>query len=138
MIQTHHRVHVRADELALELWAPTLAELCCEASRALPELVGECLARAEDDTAASRSVWISARGRAELLADWLTELLFLHELDDRVYNDARVIAVDDFSLHAQIRGGQRAPGGTAPRAAVRTCEVSEVGRGLRASVKLAR
>lgn len=97
-----HRWVDHTGELSLQVRAPTLELLFEQAGRALAELQLEgAMTRTLGDDV---RVEVEARDPAALLAAWLNELIFLSEINKRVFTDLHVERVTDKELSAHVRG----------------------------------
>ena len=98
----YERIEHTAD-VGLRIEAATLNDLFAEAARALFELIVPNLAHVRASQA--REVELRSDSLADLLCDWLTELVFLLETQ-RVVLDRFRVQVDEarFSLQAEATG----------------------------------
>jgi SHS2 domain-containing protein len=92
-------------ELALEIEAASEEEVFGDALAALAELVDE------DDGGEARTydVELASRDRAALLADWLTELVFLAETQEFVPADVTALELVGSRLRASVSGRRGRP-----------------------------
>jgi SHS2 domain-containing protein len=94
-------------ELELEIEAPSEAAVFAEALVALAELVGD-----GDGPPVSREVEVAADDRALLLVEWLSELVYLSELEELV--PERIAALEltegtEGRLRATVEGHRGRP-----------------------------
>ncbi len=84
----------------LEVWAPDLASLCEQAALGMYELTG---ARLVLDKRLKRELEVHALDRESLLVAFLTELLYLGEVEGLGF-DMFEISVENNTLRAQLSG----------------------------------
>lgn len=87
-------------EAALELWARSLEEVFADALAAVAELLADGLA----GPTVEREVAAAAPDDAALLADWLSELLFLAETESFVPERIERIEFTDHAVRATVAG----------------------------------
>jgi SHS2 domain-containing protein len=132
--QPNHRFVDHTGEVELHLEAADLAGLFEEAARALAELM---LGEASGALGEAVRVELAAEAPAELLFDWINELVFLSETRKLVFTDVSVDDISDQHLVAQIRGVEPASIRTAVKAATfHHLSVERVQGGVRATVVL--
>jgi SHS2 domain-containing protein len=95
-------------ELELRVEAPTDADVLREATRALAELLHRDAAEAAGEPV-TREVTVDADDRAQLLAAWLEELVFLAETEAIVPEDVRFETLDPRGLRACVKGRRGEP-----------------------------
>lgn len=100
-----HAFEDHTGEIRLRIEAPTLAELFAEAGRALALLSCGEGPLPEPEGEAQR-VSVRSHDRAALLVDWLNELIFHAESEDKVFSDFRFTRLTDRDLDAWIRGAR--------------------------------
>lgn len=98
-----HVFEEHTGELRLRIDAATLAELFAEAGRALALLACGDQPLPPPEGEAER-VSLSSHDRAALLVDWLNELVFRAEAEDKVFSEFRFARLADRDLDARIRG----------------------------------
>ncbi len=86
---------------ALEVWAPTLAQLFVEAARGMQSLAG---AQAGSGDARELRLVLSALDAEGLLVAWLQELLFYTEADGLVFDAFEIEALTETRLLARVSG----------------------------------
>jgi len=96
-----HETFDHTADLGLRLRAGSLEELMAEAGRALMGVLVED--PDAGDAAATESVSLEADGTADLLFDWLSELLFLFATRRFVARDYEVRATET-TVEATVRG----------------------------------
>lgn len=106
-------------DVRLRVEAPDLATLLEEAGRALGELMG---GGAGGPLGAPVRVSVQAPDRATLLARWIDELVFLSEVEHRVWTDIRVTRAEAGSAEGVVRG----PAVEALRTAVKAATLHEL------------
>ncbi|SEH10216.1 archease [Thermoleophilum album] len=122
-------------ELELEIEAPTLEAVFAQALRALAELLegpGEERAGAP----VLREVVIESSDRAALLADWLSELVYLADRDGFVPDAIEHIDVAERTLKATVRGHIGQPSSLVKAATYHRLELAPAGDRWRARVVL--
>ncbi|HUP32827.1 MAG TPA: archease [Gaiellaceae bacterium] len=99
-----HRFVAHTGEVQIEIEAPTEARVFAEAARALAEMIDGARGQA-----AVRELHLDAADRTSLLAEWLSELVFLAETE--AFVPERIIELDlaDRSLHATVGGHTGTP-----------------------------
>jgi SHS2 domain-containing protein len=129
-----HALLPHTGEVQIRIEASSLADLFAEAAHALAELVAM---PAREPPSPWRSLELAARDREALLVAWLDELIVRTELDDLVYDDAKIIAISDRRLRASIRGTRIAEPRTAVKAATfHRLRIEEDRGAVRATVTL--
>jgi len=113
--QPTHWFEEHTGEVQLHLVAPTLGQLFEEAPKALAELMVEQLA--EGPAPSVELVKLSAPDREALIVEWLNELIFRSETQQKIYGEARILRLSDTELEAEIRGKTPERLGTAVKAA---------------------
>jgi SHS2 domain-containing protein len=103
-----YRFTEHGDELELEVEASSDADVIEEATAALAELLrGDEIPSGE---AVTREVTVDADDRAQLLAAWLQELVFLAEDESLITASVRFESLDERGLRARVEGHRgRAP-----------------------------
>jgi protein archease len=119
-------------ELQLELEAPTEEALFADALAAFAELVGREPAGEPD----AHEVRASAPDRAALLAEWLSELVFLAETQDFVPERATALELSDGELRARVEGRRGRPAHLVKSVTYHGLELRRDGHGWRARVVL--
>jgi SHS2 domain-containing protein len=101
-------------DAALQVYGRDWSELLVNAAHGMFSLMAEW-----EDSASSTPTEVSLQAVDEetLLIDWLSELLYLHEMDGVVYNDIGILEASPTSLEAVIRGTDRWTPKTAIKAA---------------------
>ena len=97
-----HEVKNRGPDIELHVQAASLGDLLAEAGRALAEMEltgADCLPGGHP-----RPIRLSASDRVALLTDWLSELLFLAEVDRWVAVDFTVELAEDTEVRAHASG----------------------------------
>ncbi|MFQ5944791.1 MAG: archease [Anaerolineae bacterium] len=95
-------------DVAVRVWGDSLSALLANAGYAMFFLMSDQLAQVSLE--AERSLALEAGDRETLLVDWLSELLFLHEMEGELYREFEVRASEELRLSARVRGGKpRAP-----------------------------
>ena len=100
-----HRFVEHVGEVELELEAASERGIFEAALGAFAELVGT----GEDGEAVSREVELAADDHALLLVDWLSELVFLAEVEQFVPERLGAFALADNRLRATVQGHRNRP-----------------------------
>jgi SHS2 domain-containing protein len=95
-------------ELELHVEAPTEAGVLSEATTALAELLRGDAGDGGGERV-TREVTVEADDRAQLLAAWLEELVFLAETESIVPDDVRFESLDQRGLRACVEGRRGEP-----------------------------
>ncbi|HUP33243.1 MAG TPA: archease [Gaiellaceae bacterium] len=99
-----HLFVAHTGEVQIEIAASGEAAVFAEAARALAELLGGGGGRP-----ATREVHVDAADRTTLLAEWLSELVFLAETEAFVPERIVELELADRSLHAVVVGRTASP-----------------------------
>jgi SHS2 domain-containing protein len=91
-------------ELELEIEAPSEAAVFAEALAALAELVGD-----GGGPPMSREIEVAADDRALLLVEWLSELVYLSELEELVPERIAALELSERRLRATVEGYRGRP-----------------------------
>jgi protein archease len=94
-------------ELELEIEAESEEAVFHEAFRALRDLLGERVG--DRGEPAAHRVNVSDRDRATLLAEWLSELVFLAETEDFVPEAVERLRLSDNAVEATVAGRRASP-----------------------------
>lgn len=88
-------------DAALQVYGRDWSELLVNAAHGMFSLMAEW-----EDSASSiqREVSLQAVDEETLLIDWLSELLYLHEMDGVVYNEIGILEASATRLEAVIQG----------------------------------
>ncbi len=87
-------------ELALEIEAPSPEEVFVQALEALAEVI-----RADEEgPPAAREVEVESPDRGTLLADWLSELVYLADAEGFIPEKVRSLELADATLRATVEG----------------------------------
>ena len=121
-------------EVELELEASTVEGVFAEAAAALGELLGDGEARSA--TATHRQIEVTADDRAALLAEWISELAFLAEVEGLVPRAAERIELTNGTLRATVGFGAASPPHLVKAATYHRLAFEPVDRGWRATVVL--
>ncbi len=99
-------------DAALKVYGCDLGELFVNAAHGMFSLMSD-----SDDVAPSTEQQISLRAIDDetLLVDWLSELLYLHEVEDAVYTSFEITNITPTTLRAIARGTKR----WSPRTAIK-------------------
>ena len=89
-------------EIGVRVWAPTAAELFACAARAMFSLLRVPADRSA--AAVARSVTVRSMDVESLLVDWLSELLYLHEVYGEIYSAVQMREWTPGALRAQVIG----------------------------------
>lgn len=82
--------------------ADTLPELFAESARGMFSLIAESHSVAPDRW---QEIHLAGEPVAALLVNWLRELLYIHEVEDRIFTDFRIHDVSENGLHGAARSG---------------------------------
>ncbi len=131
-----HAFEEHTGELRLHIDAPSLAELFAEAGRALALLA--CSDRPPPAPEGEpQPVSLRSHDRAALLVDWLNELIFRTELEEKVFSEFSFARLTDRDLDARIRGARAAEMRPLVKAAtLHDLQVTETPHGAFATVVL--
>ncbi len=91
-------------DVAVRVWGETLSALLVNAAYAMFHLMSDELLKVPLE--AERSVTLEAGDRETLVVDWLSELLFLHEMEGELYREFEVRTTEELRLSARVRGGK--------------------------------
>jgi protein archease len=119
-------------ELGLQIEAPTEPAVFVEAFAAFAEL-------ARDDGSADdeqRTIELEASERADLLADWLDELVYLADAQGFVPERLTDLTLDDSRLRAVVRGRVGEPSALVKAVTRHRLAFEPAGEGWRATVVL--
>jgi SHS2 domain-containing protein len=100
-----HRFVEHVGEVEIELDATTEAGIFEAALAAFAELV----ATGKEGEPARNEIELTAADRALLLVDWLSELLFLAEVEGFVPERVAALKLEDHRLHAAVIGHRGRP-----------------------------
>jgi len=91
-------------DAALKVYGRDWGELLVNAAHGMFSLMADC-----QDTQASTQHEISLRAtdREILLVDWLSELLYLHEMENVVYTSFEIVQASPCALQAIVKGTDR-------------------------------
>ena len=120
-------------ELGLEIRADSEAAVFHEALAALRELVADEPPGGEP---VSRNVHVEAADRAALLAEWLSELVFLAETERLVPLAAESLELGERQLYAVVRGARGEPRPLVKAVTYHGLRLEREGAGWRASLVL--
>jgi SHS2 domain-containing protein len=102
MTRQNVELDAQSTELKLVITAPTLEELFAEAGREVARQWGG----AEGERGQWQRLVLEAPDRASLLVDWLNELIGRSEVEQRAFDEIRILALTENRLEAEIRGGR--------------------------------
>ena len=88
-------------DLGIRVWAANVEEIFQEAARALFDIITD-LDKVE--VRISREVTVQGLGREELLVAWLSELLYLHEVEGLLFCDFALIEIDERNVKGVAKG----------------------------------
>jgi SHS2 domain-containing protein len=97
-----HSFEEHTGEVLLRILAPSLPQLFVEAGLALADLMAE--QRAPSSRESAETVVIRAPDREALLVEWLNELIFRAETQQKIYDHIHITRLSDNELRGQIRG----------------------------------
>ena len=97
-----HSFEEHTGEVLLRVVAPSLPQLFVEAGLALADLMAE--QRAPSSRESPETVAIRAPDREALLVEWLNELIFRSETQQKIYDHIHITHLSDNELRAEIRG----------------------------------
>ncbi|MHB0875053.1 MAG: archease [Anaerolineae bacterium] len=98
-------------DVAIRAWGPTVAELLVAAAQGMFAQVN-----GDGDPSPEREVEVSAPDLESLLVDWLSELLYLSEVNREVYESFDVSVEPEWRLRATVKGRGLGSGGTKVKA----------------------
>ena len=129
-----HRLVEHTGEVQLHIVASDLGSLFEEAGRALGALMME---EAADGTTTELELTVEANGRADLLFEWLNELIYRSEMEKVVFDEFSVRQISGQRLVAEVRGKRPREIRTAVKAATfHDLSVADTPDGLSATVVL--
>lgn len=99
--QLDHTADVR-----LEVWAPTVEDLFCEAARALFSLITDITKVVPRE---ERKVEVRGESTEELLVEWLNELLFYHDAEGLLFSEFAILRLNPGQLDASAQGEPFSP-----------------------------
>jgi SHS2 domain-containing protein len=88
-------------DIGIRVWADDVKGLFEEAARALFDIITD---RNKVVIRVNREVAVQGSGREELMVAWLTELLYLHEVEDLLFGDFTISEIGPGSLKGVARG----------------------------------
>lgn len=92
----------QSTELKLVITADTLEDLFAEAGREVARQWGG----AEGERGPWERIVLEAPDRASLLVDWLNELIGRSEVEQRAFDEIRILALTENRLEAEVRGAR--------------------------------
>jgi protein archease len=104
-----YRWNEHTSELELEIRAPSERQVLAEALAAVGELLSEEASQADPGSVATRRVLVEGDDRAALLADWLSELAFLAEVEGIVPERTVELRLAPGRLEATVEGRRGRP-----------------------------
>lgn len=102
LLSARHWFEEHTGEVQLHAVAPTLAQLFVQTGLALAELMEEEAASASSE--ATEMVDLRAPDLEALLVEWLNELIFRAETQQKVYRELKIISLSEQELRAEIGG----------------------------------
>lgn len=106
-------------DAALRVYGRDWSELLVNAAHGMFSLMAEW----EDSTSSTRrEVSLQAVDEETLLVDWLSELLYLHEMDGVVYNEIGILEASPTRLEAVVQGTDR----WAPKTAIKAATFNDL------------
>ena len=88
-------------DLGIRVWAANVEEIFQEAARALFDIITD-LDKVE--VRITREITVQGLGRDELLVAWLSELLYLHEVEGLLFCDFALIEIDERNVKGVAKG----------------------------------
>ncbi len=88
-------------DIGIEIFGTTLEELFSNAAFALFDIITDISSVA---CATELKLTVTGIDREQLLVDWLSELLYLHDVKNLLFREFHVIAVSDTQITATVRG----------------------------------
>ncbi len=119
-------------ELELQIEAPSEAAVFADALAAFAELVAD----GDGSPPVEREVAVEARDRPALLAEWLSELVYLAEVENFVPERVTTFALDGGRLRATVAGRRGEVRHLVKAVTLHRLELQEEDRGWRARVVL--
>lgn len=95
-----HSLEEHVGEVEMRVEGYSLADLFTETAHAIGEVLGHAV---PDDPGIHREVSLEAPDRNALLVDWMNELVYLTDRNERIY-EARIDAINDHMLRASLVG----------------------------------
>lgn len=99
MIQPYYEVLDHTADLKIEVKGATLSDLYINAGRALFDLIAAFEDRAEEDYI---SICVSGEDEADLLVNWLRELLYLFNGKELLMNSIVILSLENLTLTARV------------------------------------
>src|SRR2546421_12259271 len=96
----HEQFEVEAD-VGIRAWGPTRAETFAQAALGVLSLVADPATVAPRE---AREVRAQADGPETLLAAWIDECLYVHEIEAFVVSRVEVTACSDTAVHGRLHG----------------------------------
>lgn len=92
---SHFRILEHTADIGFEAFGSTLPEVFENAARALSHLIADpATARPVDKV----RIEVQGTGPPDLLVNWLSEILFQHDAERRLFHDFRVESLDDHAV----------------------------------------
>ena len=95
-----HSLEEHVGEVELRVEGESLADLFTETAHAIGEVLGHAV---PDDPGVHRGVTLEAPDRNALLVDWMNELVYLTDRNERIY-EARIEVINDRMLKGTLHG----------------------------------
>jgi SHS2 domain-containing protein len=100
-----HREFDYSGDIGIEAWGATRAELMANATRGLLGL----MTWSRVDPVVERRIDVRSTGPAELLVDWLSEVILAAAARGEVYGEVTMTGADETSASGFLRGGAYDP-----------------------------
>jgi SHS2 domain-containing protein len=88
-------------DIGIRVWADTIKGLFAEAARALFDIITD---RKKIVLRLRREIAVQGSGREELMAAWLNELLYLHDVDELLFGEFEIAEITPRRLKGAARG----------------------------------
>ena len=88
-------------DIGVDVFGATLKELFMHAAYALFDIITD-LSKVED--VVEHKVKVTGIDREQLLVNWLSELLYLHDVKNLLFRDFCIMNITDNQLDASVRG----------------------------------
>ncbi|MDR4507082.1 MAG: archease [Candidatus Brocadiaceae bacterium] len=88
-------------DIGIDVFGATLPELFSNAGFALFDIITDI---SKVKLTLTRKLKITGIDKEQLLVNWLSELLYLHEVENLLFGKFTVLSIQEDQLHASVRG----------------------------------
>jgi SHS2 domain-containing protein len=106
-------------DVALRVYGRDWGELLINAAHGMFSLIAH---REDIPPSTEQEISLQAIDGETLLVDWLSELLYLHEMEDAVYTSFDILDISPTTLRAIVRGTER----WSPRTAIKAVTFNDL------------